>query len=768
MNTIRIFAAFFLLVCGVAQAQQGSGYTPPPLPTGTPGDAAWFNSAGQLGDAGPPPVKGVIQRQGVINSPTLPYEMGSAGGLVAEATILAPDTSCNLVPAQFTSCWHLIGTAGPGTPSLEYLESTDGIHWPYKAAATIATGYRSSSVTLNTATCSACTISGSTLTVAGTVTGQWTNGQYINGTGITSNTYYITARVSGTGAGGTYTLSGSPGVSGPLAVTGTAYYLLAANTGWTQIDLLSSANAYGNYSVLKSAFITPGGGATWDATNVTNTSMIFVGGTAYIFMEGYQNSVGGIGGIGLFTSTDMSTVSQPVSNPVISSAGGGGTVGNAAIGGPTSPYFTNGLWYIGAHATTTNGTLGTSGAVPEDIYLFSAPTLNATAWTPVKTTPFFARLTSDEGVNTGVGQIADPWWVEVGGKIYFSYSAASNATSVSTGGFVTKLAVMDMTLAQFFASAGGSNVGSLAISDGVPSSGQITFTGAGTYYWPPPIGSVFTVAARGQGGCGGGGPSLTGGVSGSGGGGGGGGGVKLTPAPIPASMTSGVASITINAPCTAAAGANGSVGGTAFFGITGLDNNMIAYAGGGGAGGAAALASGGGGGAGNIGSGGSSTGAAGGGGANFNGGAGGTGVGGSNATGPMGASGGGGSSAVGAAGGGASSVSASTGGGAGGGCTTGTPQAGGSAVSSVNGITTTAGSAGGATGGNGATGWAAAGWGGGGGSGAGAGTTQGGTGGNGGVGGGGAGGGGAGCGGTGGPGGVGGAAEVTITWWTPK
>jgi hypothetical protein len=61
------------------------------------------------------------------------------------------------------------------------------------------------------ATSTATSVSGTTLTVGGTITGTWAVGQTIWGAGIASRAYHITARGSGSGGAGTYTLDVSPG-----------------------------------------------------------------------------------------------------------------------------------------------------------------------------------------------------------------------------------------------------------------------------------------------------------------------------------------------------------------------------------------------------------------------------------------------------------------------------------------------------------------------------------------------------------------------------
>jgi hypothetical protein len=302
---------------------------------------------------------------------------------------------------------------------------------------------------------------------------------------------------------------------------------------------------------------------------------------------------------------------------------------------------------------------------------------------------------------------------------------------------------------------------------------QHTYTSSGS--WTPPANAtLIRIIAVGQGGCGGGGASLTTPFTGAGGGGGGGASMKDT-GWFPKSQVSGSATITIGTACTAAAGGtsggsggNGGAGANATVAMTGLQGGSISgWGGGGGAGavgGAGATATGGGGSGGIQAVGGSSTNATGGTAGNSYGAAGGSGtLGTANATYGMG-SGGAGCSAAGVATFGNVTINGPTGGSSGGGLNTGAPFS--SASNSYQpggGVVATGGSPGGATGGAGQTGTAGTTqYGGGGGGGGGAGTTTGGNGGTGGALGGGGGGGGSGETGGGGAGGVGGAAQVIV------
>lgn len=696
---------------------------------------------------------GVWQRQGVSISPTLQGELGN----VQEPNIIGPEATCTLLPSQFASCFKMVYTGNSGTPVLYYAESPDGLTGWVKSPTSLAGG-RSSFWVENTASCTL-TISGTTATVSACSSGVLSNGQYITGGTISAGTK-ITARGTGTGGAGTYTVNNSQTVSTPTAAAANAYYLIAADASWGQINIFTAQNSIGPYSSLQAAAVTPGTAGQWDDHLVTNTSGLWQSdGKFYLFLEGYSN--GGActqGGIGLFTSTDMSTFTQPVTNPVLRSAAGAGC--DNQRGGPTIPFLRNSVWYMWVHCA-----ISPAAALPADICMYTASSLTAASWTASSSNPVFSRLTADEGVQSTAAQVVDPFVVEYNNKTYLWYTANTDGNvNIAGANFQIKVAVADMPLASVVGTTQGSSLGSSAISTYIPANVDYLIQTAGTYSLVFPIGAKeFQFDVRGQGGCGGGGGSIGAVTAGSGGGGGGGAGFKSS-AWIPISQAGAGPTVIIGTQCTAAAAAaNGGVGGNAQFNMTGMDNT-IAYGGGGGAGGASVTNSGGGGGAGSTGVGSNSTGATGGNGGNFGGSNGGSGGGASNASNPMGGSGGGGTNGTtGVAGQGAATVSASTGGGGGGGCAAGgTPQGGGIGPSAVNSVNTAGGNAGGATGSPGGTGQAAFGWGGGGGSGGGAGTTTGGVGATGGFGGGGGGGGGAGCGGTGGTGGVGGAAYVVI------
>lgn len=667
---------------------------------------------------------------------------------IQEPSVIGPETGLTVLGSPYTTGFKMIATGGT-TPSLVYGESADGISWSF-ATSVLKANYHSSFWCKNSGTITG-TISGTTLTVTST-TVQITNGLYIT-SGASAGTQ-ITGRGTGTGGAGTYTVNNSQTAT-LTAATAVVYYLLACNAGWTQIDLLTCATSGGTYTVLKSAFIPLGSGGTWNDVAVTNTSMTFVSGTAYIYCEGYSDSVGGTGGIGLFTSTDMSTVSQPVTNPVLSSAGGGGVQGDIYTGGPTVPVLSSdGFYYMWGHSSTSVGG-------PSDIYMWYASSLTATSWTASPYNPVLSRVTADEGINSAHGQVADPFLLESNGKTYLWFTADSNGTAVATGNFLIKLATMDMTIDNVLKTPQGDNLAAGLSNQTLAVAGGYPITTVGTTYFDLPFGTrSWWAVLDGGGGNGGGGPSLGAAASGSGGGAGGA-GARIVTDPVLISNVPGPLTIIITAQGTAAAAdTNGSAGGTALLGATGLAGNIISHGGGGGSRGVDGASSGGGGSAGNTADGGNSTSGTGGTAGGIAGGvAGGSGVSGANQLAvTFAGSSGGGCSNVGVAGSGASSIGGPTGGGAGGGWNAGTPAVGGGAVAPFSGNAVAGGAAAGVAG---TAGFPAGLFGGSGGGGGGAkATLVGGAGGAGGLGGGGGGGGGAGV--TGGVGGIGGGAKVTI------
>jgi hypothetical protein len=489
------------------------------------------------GSGGPNPVSpinGVWRRAGVA-IPPIPSVFGSVN--TGEPNLWGPEGGLSLLSSKYTTGYKCIFTGGD--TGLFYAESPDGItQWTVDTTQIIAS-HKSSSVlvtgasftgsiaagsasftggisgtTLTTTTNNAATVGG-ILTGAGVTSGTrvvaqltattyqvsisqtvssgtslsetWgvltvsaiTSGQLFPGTYITvgaSGGTQVTAIVSGAGGVGSVIVNNTQTVSS-TAMTAYGVIVYAAVTAWTQIDIYTASTSGGTYNLFLAAAITNTGIGAWSASTVTNTS-VFLGplgatnctpGTLYMFLEGYAG--GGVqGAVGLLTSTDGQTFAQPETNPVMVGPYGG------EIGGPATPFYAIGLWWMYVHSTSNNGPL------PNDIFLASAPSLTSASWT-VSAHPALNRSTSDEGVNSPTGQLADPSTLQVTignqTKALILFSANFNGSSGSELS-VIKAAWADMPMAQLVQTAQGDDSGSLAIgynTGWVYTSNLMTFNG---------------------------------------------------------------------------------------------------------------------------------------------------------------------------------------------------------------------------------------------------------------------------------------------------
>ena len=220
--------------------------------------------------------------------------------------------------------------------------------------------------------------------------------------------------------------------------SGSTYYLYAANSTDTQIDEYTSSNGR-DFSLAHSSVVSLGSGGSWNSTNVANSGGTIVAGTLYLFVEG---SNGSVWTDGLFTSTDFSTFTANGGNPLISASG--------SVGGPSMPFQIGNTWYMWLHVAP-------SGLLPTDIYRYSAPALTG-PWT--QNLESLPRQTLDEGVSTSLGQLADPFILQVNNKTYLWYSASTDGSSETAGQHI-KLAIADMPISALVLTQEGANAGTL-------------------------------------------------------------------------------------------------------------------------------------------------------------------------------------------------------------------------------------------------------------------------------------------------------------------
>jgi hypothetical protein len=139
-------------------------------------------------------------------------------------------------------------------------------------------------------------------------------------------------------------------------------------------------------------------------------------------------NVSGIYSIGLATSPDGIVWKKDPTNPVL-------TNGSGSVSGPTLYEF-GGVYYLWTHTSVTSN-------IPTDISLYSSTDLHT--WTPSPKNPIYERVLTDEGVNNGYGQVADPMPIEVAGTTYLYY----DATSAQSAGYIhINMATMPYTMLQ--------------------------------------------------------------------------------------------------------------------------------------------------------------------------------------------------------------------------------------------------------------------------------------------------------------------------------
>ncbi|MFH1720671.1 MAG: DUF2341 domain-containing protein [Patescibacteria group bacterium] len=200
--------------------------------------------------------------------------------------------------------------------------------------------------------------------------------------------------------------------------SGSTYYLYAANTANTQIDLYTSSDGV-NFTLDTSSVIAIGSTGQWDASHIANLEIWIEGSNSWKML--YEAS-GDVWKIGLATSTDGRTWTKSASNPVISETGSRGGPWINKIGS---------TYYLWVHGSPTGG-------LPTDLYRYTSTDL--VTWTNSPVGIVLARRTSDEGVGTSVGQVADPTYLEYNGSVYVWYAASSDGTSQSAGQHI-KLAI---------------------------------------------------------------------------------------------------------------------------------------------------------------------------------------------------------------------------------------------------------------------------------------------------------------------------------------
>jgi len=170
--------------------------------------------------------------------------------------------------------------------------------------------------------------------------------------------------------------------------------------------------------------ILPANGTGWESQYAGNITVWISGGTWYALHEASGNDWT----IGLATSSDGLTWTEYAGNPVI-----GGSV-KGGCGGPEM-HQTGSTYAAWIHC----------GGQPTDIFVATSTDLHR--WT-IQPYAQLYRMTSDEGVSSSQGQVADPSLVEVGTSTYLFYSATNTQYPSATDAIHIKLAIAPFTMTQ--------------------------------------------------------------------------------------------------------------------------------------------------------------------------------------------------------------------------------------------------------------------------------------------------------------------------------
>lgn len=207
----------------------------------------------------------------------------------------------------------------------------------------------------------------------------------------------------------------------------TTYYMYTANSADTQIDLYSSTDGL-SWSSVAASVIAPGTAGAWDDTHVANSFVWKESANDWRMLYDGNHTTGAYH-IGYATSSDGQSWSKSGSNPVLSEAG--------TTGGPFVYKAADGTYWMWLQRSVPT-------FLPTDLARYKSS--NLTTWTrnPSDRNTLL-RLTADEGINTAVGQVADPFLMEYNGLTYMWYSGSADGSQAS-GALRIKLAIAPMPL----------------------------------------------------------------------------------------------------------------------------------------------------------------------------------------------------------------------------------------------------------------------------------------------------------------------------------
>jgi len=208
------------------------------------------------------------------------------------------------------------------------------------------------------------------------------------------------------------------------------YYLFVSANFYSRVDEYTSSNGR-NWTLAHSNIIAKGSNHAWNSGAFGNNSGIVLNNKLYFFQEATPDNTTSWK-TGLYTSKDFSTFTDNGSNPIIANL----------VGGPSLPYLVGDTWWIWLHGVT----IGTG--LPSDGYRYSAPAITG-PWTQNPSKITLPRATQDEGVGSSVGQVADLFILEVGGRTYLYYTANSDGAFTNPDATAQiKLAIANMPISK--------------------------------------------------------------------------------------------------------------------------------------------------------------------------------------------------------------------------------------------------------------------------------------------------------------------------------
>jgi predicted GH43/DUF377 family glycosyl hydrolase len=207
------------------------------------------------------------------------------------------------------------------------------------------------------------------------------------------------------------------------------YYMYVSNLADSAIDLFTSTDGLA-WTLDTANVLQLGAAGAWDSTGLSNSTTLYEGGTWYLFYDAYKAGTDSWK-IGLAISSTPRGPFTKQANPVI---------GGTAIRGAMDVHKIGSIYYIWCLGGKTNSTL------PSDI-VNRYKSSDLITWTLDSQKFVYVRTTADEGVDTAVGQCADPCLLEVNNQVYLYYAGSSDGYQ-QTGHQQIKLAIADMPMSQ--------------------------------------------------------------------------------------------------------------------------------------------------------------------------------------------------------------------------------------------------------------------------------------------------------------------------------